>query len=59
MSVIEREGAVGVATSYGLDGRGSVLSKSKIIFSSPQRPDKLWDHPSALLNEYFDLSHQE
>lgn len=24
----------------------------KIISSSPQGPDRLWDHPSILFNEY-------
>jgi hypothetical protein len=58
MSVIERNSAVGVATRYGLDGRGSVPSMSKSVFSSPQRPNKLWDHPSVLLSGYFGLSHR-
>jgi hypothetical protein len=40
--------SVGVATGYGLDGRGSIPGRSKRHFSSPQRPDRLWGPPSLL-----------
>jgi hypothetical protein len=40
---------LGIATGYGLDGRGSIPGKGK-IFSSAQRPDRLWGPPSPLSN---------
>lgn len=27
---------------YGLDGRVSISGRDKVLFSSPQRPDRLW-----------------
>jgi hypothetical protein len=37
------------ATGNGLDGRGSIPGMGK-IFSSPQRPDRVWGPPSLLSN---------
>jgi hypothetical protein len=47
-----RDSAVGIATSYGLDDRGvgvrvPVVSR---IFSSPDRPDRIWGPPNLLSN---------
>jgi hypothetical protein len=42
---------VGIATSYGLDGPGSIPGSVR-FFSSPQRPDRLWGPPSLLSNGY-------
>jgi hypothetical protein len=39
---------------YGLEARESILNKGK-VFSSPQRPDRLWDPPSLLSNGYLGL----
>jgi hypothetical protein len=38
----KRDSSVGIATSYGLEGRGSVPGRNKRFFSSPQRPDRFW-----------------
>jgi hypothetical protein len=43
---------VGIATSYGLDGRGSIPGRGKRFFSSPQRSDRLWGSPSLLPSGY-------
>jgi hypothetical protein len=40
---------VGIATGYGLEGRGvgvRVLVGSR-MFSSPRRPDRLWGHRAS------------
>jgi hypothetical protein len=37
--------------SYGLHCRG-VISGIDKFFSSPQRPDSVWDLPSLLFNDY-------
>jgi hypothetical protein len=42
--------AVGIATSYGLDGRGSIPSRGKKFLSTPHRPDRLWGLRSFLSN---------
>jgi hypothetical protein len=42
----------GVATVYGLDYRGSILSRGKRFFSAPFSPDRLWGPPSLLSNGY-------
>jgi hypothetical protein len=52
-----RDSAVGIATGYGLDGRGvgvRVPVQSR-IFCSPRCPDRLWDLPSLLSNGYRGL----
>jgi len=36
---------------YGLDDRGSVLSKGREFFFSPPRPDRLWGPPGLPSNE--------
>jgi hypothetical protein len=46
------DSSVGIATGYGLDDRGvgvRVAVRSR-IFSSPRRPDRLWDPPKLLPN---------
>jgi hypothetical protein len=35
-----RDGSVGIATSYRLDGRGSIPGRDKKLLSSTQRPDR-------------------
>jgi hypothetical protein len=44
-----RDIAVGIATSYGLDGRGSNPGEGAI---SRTRPDRPWGPPSLLYNGY-------
>jgi hypothetical protein len=49
-----QDSVVGIATGYGLDDRGvgvAVPVRSR-IFSSPRRPDRLWDPSSLLSNGY-------
>jgi hypothetical protein len=49
-----RASVVGIATGYGLDGRGvgvRVPVKSR-IFTSPRRPDRLWGPLNLLSNRY-------
>jgi hypothetical protein len=43
--------SVSTATSYGMDGRGSIPGNSKIFFSSLQHPDQLSDlfNPTQLV----------
>jgi hypothetical protein len=43
--------SVGIATGYRLDGGRSIPGRDKRFFSSPLRPDQLWDPPSLLWNE--------
>jgi hypothetical protein len=45
-----RFSAVGIATGHGLDDRGVGVRVpvGTRIFSSPRRPDRLWDSPSLL-----------
>jgi hypothetical protein len=52
-----QDGAVGIATDYGLDDRG-IRVRAPVgsrIFSSPRRPDRLWGPPSLLSNGYRGL----
>jgi hypothetical protein len=52
-----RDSVVGIATSYGLDDRGvgvRIPVRSR-IFSSPDRPDRLWGPPNLLSNGYRGL----
>jgi hypothetical protein len=48
---------VDIATGYGLDdqGIGVRVPVESAIFSSPRRPDRLWDLPSLLSNGYRGL----
>jgi hypothetical protein len=51
------DSAVGIATGYGLEGRGvgvRVPVVSRIV-SSPRRPDRLWGAPNLLSNRYLVL----
>jgi hypothetical protein len=47
---------VGIEIGYGLDDRGVGVRVplGSRIFSSPRRPDRLWDPPSLLSNGYGD-----
>jgi hypothetical protein len=49
-----RHSSVGMAIGYGLDDRGIGVRVpiGSRIFSSPQRPDRLWGPPSLLSNGY-------
>jgi hypothetical protein len=40
----------GIATYYGLDGRGSIPGRGKRFSSIPHRPVRLWGLPSLLTN---------
>jgi hypothetical protein len=55
--LLSRDGAVGIATSYGLDDRGFGVrvTVGSRIFSSPKRPDRLWGPLSLLSNGYRGL----
>jgi hypothetical protein len=55
-----RDGAVGIATGYGLNDRGigvRVLVGSRML-SSPRRPDRLWGSSSLLYNGHRGLWRQ-
>jgi hypothetical protein len=39
--------SVGMATGYGLNGRGSNSGRGKRSGSTLQRPDRLWGHPAS------------
>jgi hypothetical protein len=45
------DGSVGIATGNGMDRKSSIPGSAR-IFSSPQRPDRLWGPPSLLPNDY-------
>jgi hypothetical protein len=49
-----RDNAVGIATGYGLDGRGVGVRVpvGGRFLSPPQRPDQLWSPPSLLSSGY-------
>jgi hypothetical protein len=49
-----RDSSVGIATSYGLDGRwvGVRVPVETSIFYFPIRPDRFWGPPSLLSNGY-------
>jgi hypothetical protein len=49
-----RYSSIGIATGYGLQGRGSILDSVR-CFSSPQRPDRLWGSPTLLSHAYHGL----
>jgi hypothetical protein len=53
-----RDSVVGIATGYGLDDGGFEVRVpvASRIFSSPNRPDRLWGPPSLLSNGYRGLS---
>jgi hypothetical protein len=51
----ERVG-VGIATSYGLDGRDSIPDNARFFFPSPQCPDCLWSTPSHLASAHRAVS---
>jgi hypothetical protein len=52
--MMSRDSVVGIAISYGLDGRGVGVRVpvGSRIFSSPRRPDRLWGSPNLLSNGY-------
>jgi hypothetical protein len=39
---MSRDRSVGIATGYGLDGRGSISGGGKRFFFTPHRPDRVW-----------------
>jgi hypothetical protein len=41
---VNLDGSVGIATGYGLDGRGSSPGRDKRFFCSLQRPDRTGAH---------------
>jgi hypothetical protein len=43
-SIKSRDISVGTAVSYGLGGSDTIPGRER-LFSSPQRPDRLWDPP--------------
>jgi hypothetical protein len=45
----------GIATGYGLDGRGSIPGRGKRSVSTPQLSDRPWSPPSLLHNAYQGL----
>jgi hypothetical protein len=49
--------AVGITTGYWLDGRGVGVGVSveARIFSTPRRPDRIWNPPSLVSNGYREL----
>jgi hypothetical protein len=49
------DSVVGIATGYGLDGRGVGVRVpvGSRIFSSPCRPDRIWSQPNLLSNGGF------
>jgi hypothetical protein len=51
------DSTVGIATGYGLDGRGIGVRVpvGTIFFSSPRRPDRFWGPSSLLSNGYRGL----
>jgi hypothetical protein len=53
-SLVVQDSAVGIATGYGLGGRGvGVRVPVRVIFfSSPRRPDQFWGPPSLLSSGY-------
>jgi hypothetical protein len=52
-----RDSVVGIATCYGLDDRGVGVQVpvGERIFTSPNRPDRLWGPPNLLSNGYRGL----
>jgi hypothetical protein len=44
-----------IMTGYRLDGRGSIPSRDKRYFFSPQCPDQLWGPPTLLSSGYWGL----
>jgi hypothetical protein len=53
---VSRDSLVGIATRYGLEGRGSIPGRGEICFFTPQHPDRLWGPPSLLSNGPGSLS---
>jgi hypothetical protein len=49
----------GIATGYGLDGRGSIPESGKKFFSTPQRPERHSGPPNPISNGYQVFSPRE
>jgi hypothetical protein len=45
--IVSQNSSVSMVTGYGPDSRGLIPGKGKRLFSTPQRPDRLWGstHP--------------
>jgi hypothetical protein len=52
-----RDSSVTIVTGYGTDGLG-IPGRGKRLFSSPQRPDRLWDPSSLLSKGYLGFYHR-
>jgi hypothetical protein len=54
VTITSLDSAVGTVTGFGLDDRGVGVRVpvGSRIFTSPSRPDRLWDPPNVLFNEY-------
>jgi hypothetical protein len=50
-----RDSSVGIATGYGLDGRGSISGGGKRFFCTPQHPDRLLGRSNLLSNGHRGL----
>jgi hypothetical protein len=52
--LLGQNSSVGIATGYGLDGRGttSITGRGKRLFSNPQSPDQLRGAPTSIYNGY-------
>jgi hypothetical protein len=51
-----RGSSVGIATGCGLDGQSSIPESWTRFFSTSQGPDRFWDAPSRLPNDYRGVS---
>jgi hypothetical protein len=49
-----KDGSIGIATGYELDGPGSIPGNARFL-SSPQCPDRLWGPPSLLFKGFRGL----
>jgi hypothetical protein len=47
--MVSLDNSLSIATSYRLDGKGSIPDREKRFSDIPQRPDRLWD-PLSLLS---------
>jgi hypothetical protein len=50
-----RDSSVGIATSYGIEGLGSISSRGNRFFFSSHSPDRLWGPPILVSTGYWGL----